>query len=196
MFNTPPANPASAKPRRAASSSGTPASSVNEKTRPRASTHWVRSVSRPGRVARCGASSPRQPSARGLYILWRVFFTRTGIHFARKRFGGDVQESPRLQLVTHHPLRDFAVARFWQRVPEEEAFWHFVARHFWRQERGKLRLAHRHGALTRHTDGDADFTPERVGHTQHGDLADRGMGEDLFLDLAWIDVGAAGNVHV
>src|SRR5712671_5815579 len=37
MFNTPPANPAFAKPRRAASSSGTAASSVNEKARPRAS---------------------------------------------------------------------------------------------------------------------------------------------------------------
>src|SRR2546429_207239 len=116
MFSTPPAKPASAKPRRAASSSGRPACSVKEKAR--------------------------------------------------------------------------------QRIPEEEALWHLVARHLWREERGKLRLAHGLCALARHADGNADLAPERVGHAEHGDLADPGMGQYLLLDLTRIDVGAAGDVHV
>ena len=52
------------------------------------------------------------------------------------------------------------------------------------------------GALARDADGDADLAPDRIGHAEHRDLADRGMGQDLLLDLARIDVGAAGDVHV
>src|SRR5205085_600924 len=94
------------------------------------------------------------------------------------------------------PLRDLAVTGFRQRLPEEEALWHLVARHFWRKERRQLRLADGSRALARHADSNADLAPERVGHPQHGDLADRRMSQNLFLDLARIDVGAARNVHV
>jgi hypothetical protein len=55
MFSVPPANPSAAKPRRAASNSGKPASSAKEKARPRASTHWMRS----------GAAGPG-------WTMWRI----------------------------------------------------------------------------------------------------------------------------
>src|SRR5205807_601774 len=64
------------------------------------------------------------------------------------------------------------------------------------EECGQLRLAHGLCALARHADGNADLAPERVGHAEHGDLADPGMGQYLLLDLTRIDVGAAGDVHV
>src|SRR5437879_4475259 len=133
MLSTPPANPASAKPRRAASSSGRPASSVNENARPRASTHWMRSVT--------GAPG------------WAMLRIVSGACL-----GNEVELSARLQLVTNQPLRNFAVARLRQRLPEEEPLRHLVARHLWQQERGQLRLAHRSSALTRDADGDADLT--------------------------------------
>jgi hypothetical protein len=122
----------------------------------------------------------------GLYIL-----TRTGAHFARKRFGWRIQQTARLQLVADQPLRHLAVAGFRQRLPEEETLWHLVARHFGGEEAGQVQLRHGTRALARHADGDADLAPNRIGHTEHRDLANRRMGEDLLLDLARIDVGAA-----
>src|SRR5258707_7496938 len=118
MLSTPPANPASAKPRRAASSNGRPASSVNENARPRASTHWIRSAT--------GAPG------------WAMLRIGSGAC----RFGDDVKQSPRLQLVAHQPPRNLAVGRLRQRLPEEQPLRHFVTRYFWQQERGELRLAH------------------------------------------------------
>src|SRR6202011_846728 len=50
--------------------------------------------------------------------------------------------------------------------------------------------------FARDADGDADLTPDRIGHTEHGDLTHAGMRENLLLDLPRIDVGAAGDVHV
>src|SRR5918996_6473677 len=114
MLNTPPENPASAKPRRAASSSGRPACNVNENARPRASTHWMRS----------GAGGP------GCATLRIASATR---------FGDKLKQSPRLQFIANQPLRNLAVTGFRQRLPEEEALRHFVARHLGRQECGKLR---------------------------------------------------------
>src|SRR5438445_599994 len=171
MLNTPPEKPASAKPRRAASSSGRPAGSVNENARPRASTHWMRS----------GAGGP------GCAMLRIASATRLGDEF---------KQPSRLEFVADQPLRNLAVAGLRQRLPEEEALRHLVTRHLRRQERGELRLAHGGCALARDADGNADLAPERVGHAENGDLADRRMGENLLLDLARIDVGAARDVHV
>ena len=108
----------------------------------------------------------------------------------------EIEQAARFQFVAHQPFRDFAVAGFRQRLPEEEAFRHLVARHLWREEARHLGFGHGSGALARHADGDADFAPDRIGHAEHRDLADAGMGQDLLLDLARIDVGAAGDVHV
>src|SRR5882724_36020 len=166
MLSTPPANPASAKPRRAASKSGRPASSVKENARPRASTHWMRSAT--------GAPG------------WAMLRIASGACL-----GDEVELSPRFELVAHQPLRHLAVTGLRQRLPEEEPLRHLVARHLWQQERRQLRFAHRTGALARDADGDADLTPERVGHAEHRDFADRGMGQNLLLDLARIDVRSA-----
>src|SRR5438046_1906643 len=191
MLSTPPENPASAKPRRAASRSGRPAASVNENARPRASTHWMRSgVGGPGCAMLHIASATRL----GDIVIRRVFIPRTGSHFARKRFG--LKQPSRLEFVADQPLRDLAVAGFRQRLPEEEALRHLVTRHLRREECGELRLAHGGCAFARNADGNADLAPERVGHAEHGNLADRGMRENLLLDLARIDVGAARDVHV
>src|SRR5438034_9890628 len=176
MLNTPPENPASAKPRRAASRSGRPAASVNENARPRASTHWMRSgVDGPGCAMLRIASATRL----GDIVIRRVFIPRTGSHFARKRFG--LKQPSRLEFVADQPLRNLAVAGLRQRLPEEEAFWHFVARHLRRKKCCELRLAHRGCALARDADGDAHLAPERVGHAEHGDLADRRVRENLLL---------------
>src|SRR6266545_6333125 len=189
MLNTPPEKPASAKPRRAASSSGRPAASVNENARPRASTHWMRSgTGGPG----CSMLRIASATRLGDIVIGRVFVTRTGSQFARKRFG--LKQPSRLEFIADQPLRNLAVAGFRQRLPEEEALRHLVTRHLRRQERRQLRLAHRGCALARDADGNADLAPERVGHAEHGDLADRRMGENLLLDLARIDVGAARDV--
>src|SRR5262245_37538153 len=157
MLKTPPENPASAKPRRAASSSGSPAASVNENARPRASTHWMRS----------GAAGP------GCAML-RIA--------SAARFGDKLKQPSRFQFIADQPLWNLAIAGFRQRLPEEEAFWHFVARHLRGQERGELRFAHGGSALARDADGNADLAPERVGHAEDCDLADRRMGENLLLD--------------
>src|SRR5258707_5394337 len=171
MLSTPPANPALAKPRRAASKSGRPASSVNENARPRASTHWIRSATGvPG---------------------WAMLRIASGACL-----GDEIELPTRLKFVAHQPLRHLAVAGLRQRLPEEEPLRHFVTRHLWQQERRQLRLAHRTSSLARDADGDADLAPERVGHAEHRDLADRGMGQNLLLDLARIDIRSTRNVHV
>src|SRR5205823_8817 len=191
MLNTPPENPASAKPRRAASSSGRPAASVNENARPRASTHWMRSgAGGPG----CSMLRIASATRLGDIVIGRVFVTRTASHFARKRFG--LKQPSRLEFIADQPLRNLAVAGFRQRLPEEETLRHLVARHLRREKRGEFRFAHRSRTLARDADGNADLAPERVGHAEHRHLADRGMGENLLLDLAGIDVGAARDVHV
>src|SRR5262249_4266234 len=122
MFSTPPANPASAKPRRAASSSGRPAGSVNENARPRASTHWIR-------------SGTTGPGCSTLRIVSTSRF-RDGI-IGRD----DLEQPPRLKLVANQPFRNLAVAGFGQRFPEEETLRHLVARHLRGQERRQLRFA-------------------------------------------------------
>src|SRR5215204_1919738 len=133
MLSTPPEKPASAKPRRAASSSGRPAASVNEKARPRASTHWMRSgAGGPG----CSMLRIASATRLGDIVIGRVFLTRTGL--ARKRFG--LKQPSRLEFIADQPLRNLAVAGFRQRLPEEEAFRHFVARYLRRQECSQLRL--------------------------------------------------------
>src|SRR6266496_546390 len=118
MLNTPPENPASAKPRRAASSSGRPAASVNENARPRASTHWMRS----------GAGSP------GCSMLRIASATC---------LRDKLKQPSRLEFIADQPLRNLTVAGLRQRLPEEEALRHLVARHLRRQECGQLRFAHR-----------------------------------------------------
>src|SRR3981189_3540394 len=145
MLNTPPEMPASAKPRRAASSSGRPAPSVNENARPRASTHWMRS----------GTGGP------GCAMLRIASATRLGNELK--------QTSPR-EVAADQPLRNLAVAGLRQRLPEEEALRHLVTRHLRRQERGELRLAHGGCALARDADGYSHLAPERVRHAEHGDL--------------------------
>src|SRR5439155_16024514 len=163
MPSTPPEKPASAKPRRAASSSGRPAASVNENARPRASTHWMRSG-----TAAPGWSMLRIASASGL--------------------GNELKQPSRFEFIADQPLRNLAVAGFRQRLPEEETLRHLVARHLRREKRGEFRFAHRSRTLARDADGNADLAPERVGHAEHRHLADRGMRENLLLDLARIDV--------
>src|SRR5689334_14193759 len=164
MLSTPPEKPASAKPRRAASSSGRPAASVNENARPRASTHWMRS----------GTGAPGCATLRIASAI---------------RFGDKIKQPSRLEFIANQPLRNLAVAGLRQCLPEEEALRHLVARHLRRQERRQLRLAHDSSAFARDADGNADLAPERVGHTEHGDLANRRVGENLLLDLARVDVG-------
>ena len=127
--------------------------------------------------------------------------SRPGLLDAAHRLGAhgfcDQLEQPAcFEFVANQPLRDLAIAGFRQRLPEEEALRHLVARHFRQQERGQFRFAHGSHTFTHDADGDADFAPERVGHTQHRDFADRGMGQNLLLDLARIDVRSARNVHV
>src|SRR6476619_5787417 len=111
MLSTPPEKPASAKPRRAASSSGRPAASVNENARPRASTHWMRSGTGPP-----GCAMLRIASASHL--------------------GDKLKQPSRLEFIADQPLRNLAVARLRQRLPKEESLRHLVARHLRRQERG------------------------------------------------------------
>src|SRR5437899_9985167 len=171
MLSTPPENPASAKPRRAASSSGRPAASVNENARPRASTHWMRS----------GAGGPG-------WSMLRIA--------SAGRLGNELKQPSHLEFIADQPLRNLAIAGFRQRLPEEEALRHLVTRHLRREKRGELRLAYGGCALACDADGYSHLAPERVGHAEHGDLADRGVCENLLLDLARIDVGAARDVHV
>src|SRR5438132_11368554 len=128
MLSTPPENPASAKPRRAASSSGRPAASVNETARPRASTHWIRS----------GAGGPG-------WSMLRIA--------SATRLGNELKQPSRLEFIADQPLRNLAVAGLRQRLPEEEALRHLVTRHLRRQKRGQLSLAHRSCALARDADG-------------------------------------------
>src|SRR5215217_758098 len=104
MLSTPPEKPASAKPRRAASSSGRPAATVNENARPRASTHWMRS----------GAGGP------GCSMLRIASATRLGY---------ELEQPSRFEFIADQPLRNLAVAGFRQRLPEEETLRHFVTRH-------------------------------------------------------------------
>src|SRR5262245_16301950 len=99
------------------------------------------------------------------------------------RLGYELKQPSRLKFIADQPLRNLAVAGFRQRLPEEETLRHLVTRHLRRQERGQLRFAHGSRTFARDADGNADFAPERVRHAEHGDLADRGMGENLLLDL-------------
>src|SRR6185437_6536786 len=109
---------------------------------------------------------------------------------------GEIKQPARLEFIADQPFRHLAVAGFRQGLPEEEALWHLVPWHLRGKEAGHFRFGHRVCTLARHADGDANLAPYRIGHAKHRDLADRGMGEDLFLDLARMDVGAAGYVHV
>src|SRR5664279_3725196 len=79
-------------------------------------------------------------------------------------------------------------------IVKEKPLRHFVARHLGGQEGGEFKFAHNSRALARHADGNADLAPERVGHADDRDLADAGMGEDLLLDFARIDIGSTGYV--
>src|SRR3954467_3606323 len=128
MLSTPPEKPASAKPRRAASSSGRPAASVNENARPRASTHWMRSS-----TGGPGCSMLRIASA--------------------TRLADEFKQPSRLEFIADQPLRNLAVAGFRQRLPEEETLRHLVTWHLRRQERRQLRLAHRGRTLAHDADG-------------------------------------------
>src|SRR6185312_16592569 len=139
MLSTPLEKPASAKPRRAASSSGRPAASVNENGRPRASTHWMRS----------GTAAPG-------WSMLRIA--------SAGRLGDEIKQPSRLEFIADQPLRNLAVAGLRQRLPEEESLRHLVTRHLGRQERRQLRLAHDASALARDADGDPHLAPERVGH--------------------------------
>src|SRR5262249_16144035 len=108
----------------------------------------------------------------------------------------EIQQPARLELIAHHAFWDLAIAGFRQRLPEEEPFWHLVARHLRREERRHLRLADGLRPFARDADGDTHLAPGRAGHAEDGDLADGGMRQYLLLDLARIDVGATGDVHV
>src|SRR5581483_10606740 len=108
LVTVPLENPSAAKPRRTASSSVSPASSVKENARPRTSTHWMRSATGgPGcLLARIGSGAGRL---------------------------GEIEQPARFQFAAHQPFRDLAIAGLRQRLPEEEALRHLVARHLWRE---------------------------------------------------------------
>src|SRR5690606_27003692 len=112
---------------------------------------------------------------------------------SRRGFAGDLAAP--LQLLADHLLRDLAVGRLGQRLPEDEALWHLVA--------GDLAVEPpiEPEALGRDAGpGDADriphFPPQRVRHAADRDLADVGMLQDLLLDLPRVDVRPTGDVHV
>ena len=105
------------------------------------------------------------------------------------------QQATGFQLVADKALRHFAVAGLWQSVPEEHPLRHLVAGDPGRHPGQQLRLIDG-GAGARDADRDADLAPDGIGHAEHRDLGDGRVGQDLLLDLARVDVGAAGDVFV
>src|SRR3569833_468345 len=147
-----------------------------------------------------GLHCERESAATRFYPLNPLGHRRTGLtdltHYASALLVREIEQATRLELVAHQPLRDLAIAGFRQAFPEKEPLRHLVARQLGGEIARHVTFARDCDALTCDTDGNADLAPHRIGHAYHGDLADTGMRQDFLLDLARIDVGAAGDVHV
>src|SRR5690606_10135150 len=99
------------------------------------------------------------------------------------------------QFLSDHLFRDLAISRFGHFVPENETLRNLVSGHL-AVEPGSEINGGSIDARPGDTDGHAHLAPYRVRYAEYGDLADVRMKQDFLLDLARINIGAAGNIHV